>query len=49
MDFLKSKKIETKYGFVGNLIRNNFSHWNFSKFQIEFELKKEEALGFKIQ
>jgi hypothetical protein len=25
------------------------SHWKFSKFHIEFELKIKEALGFEIQ
>jgi hypothetical protein len=32
---------QTKYGFVENEIRNNFPFWNFSKFGIEFELKKQ--------
>jgi hypothetical protein len=33
------KKLQIKYEFVGNYIRNNFPYWNFSKFGIEFELK----------
>jgi hypothetical protein len=42
------EKIQIKYGFVGNEIRNNFPYWNFSKYRIEFELKIKEALGFEL-
>jgi hypothetical protein len=30
-------KILKKYIFVGNWIRNDFTYWNFLKFEIEFE------------
>jgi hypothetical protein len=38
------EKFQTKYRIVGNYIRNNFSHWNFSKFRMEFELKNREHI-----
>jgi hypothetical protein len=35
----KLEKIEIKYGFAGFEIKNNIVYWNFSRFEIEFELK----------
>jgi hypothetical protein len=43
------KEFQAKYGFVDNLIRNNFTYWDSSCFGIEFELKIKEALGFEFQ
>jgi hypothetical protein len=44
---------QIKYGCVDDLIRNKFSHWRFSKFEIEFELKTEKQfepnlIGFEF-
>jgi hypothetical protein len=44
-DGLPEIKNETKYRFVGNLIRNNFLIWDFLKFGLDFKLKFKEALG----
>jgi hypothetical protein len=33
------KKIQIKYGVVGNETRNNFIHRNFSIFEMDFKLK----------
>jgi hypothetical protein len=38
------EKMQIKYGLVENEIRNNSPYWNFSKFEIEFELKKSRTL-----
>jgi hypothetical protein len=43
------QKIQIKYEIVENEIRNNFSYWDFSKFETEFELKFKEALGIEFQ
>jgi spore cortex formation protein SpoVR/YcgB (stage V sporulation) len=43
------EKIQIKYGFEYFGIRNNFTHWKFSKSMLEFELKIKESLGFEIQ
>jgi hypothetical protein len=43
------KKIQIKYGFVGNSIRNNFPYCNFSKFGLEFELKIGKVLGVEFE
>jgi hypothetical protein len=37
------QKIEIKYGFEGFDERNNFPYRNFSRFEMEFELKFREA------
>jgi hypothetical protein len=42
-DSLLIKKFHIKYGFVGNTIRNNFTHMNFSRFEIDFKLKFRES------
>jgi hypothetical protein len=38
-DFMLLKNIQIKYARLGNCIRNNFPHWSFLKFGMEFELK----------
>jgi hypothetical protein len=38
-----------KYRLVDNEIRNNSPYWNFSKFEIKFELKIKDALGFEFK
>jgi hypothetical protein len=43
------ENFQIKYVFARNSIRNNFPYWNFSTFEIEFELKIKEALRFDIQ
>jgi hypothetical protein len=43
------QKLQIKYDFEDFEVRNNFPDWNFPKFELEFELKFEEALGFEIQ
>jgi hypothetical protein len=43
------QKFQINYVFEENQIRNKFPYRYFSKFRVEFELKFEEALGFKIQ
>jgi hypothetical protein len=45
----KFKKLQIKYRFEVNEIRNNFSYWNFPKLGIEFELKIKETLGFEFE
>jgi hypothetical protein len=42
------KKNQIKYEIVGNWIRRNFLHWNFSNFGMEFELKFGEPLRAKF-
>jgi hypothetical protein len=42
-----AKKIPVNYGIVG--IRNNFPYWNFSKFEMKFELKIREPFGSKFE
>jgi hypothetical protein len=42
-DFTGIKKIEIKYGFEGFGERNNFLHMNFSRFEMDFELKFREV------
>jgi hypothetical protein len=37
------KKLELKYGWKGLEIRKNFSYINFSRFEMEFELKFKEV------
>jgi hypothetical protein len=44
----KLKKNQIKYIFEGNRVRNKFSYRNFSKFDLEFELKFKEALEFEF-
>jgi hypothetical protein len=39
-----SKKLEIKYGWKGAEIRNNFPYRDFSRFEMEFELKIRELL-----
>jgi hypothetical protein len=39
----KLQKIQINYGWKEFEIRNNFSYRNFSKFEIEFELKFREV------
>jgi hypothetical protein len=43
------EKIVNKKYIYREFNRNNFHHWKFSKFWVEFKLKIKEALGFKIQ
>jgi hypothetical protein len=38
------KNIQLKYGCVDNLMGNKLPHWNFSKFELEFELKIGEPI-----
>jgi hypothetical protein len=44
-----AQKNPVKYGIVGTCIRNNLSYWNFSKFEMEFELKIRESFGAKFE
>jgi hypothetical protein len=37
------ENFQIKYRIVENQIRNDFTYWNFSIFEIEFELKIKEA------
>jgi hypothetical protein len=41
-DFPLLKNFQIKYVFEAFKIRNNFPHWNFSKFGLGFELKIKE-------
>jgi hypothetical protein len=41
-------KFLIKYRLEAFETRNNFHHWNFSKFRIGFELKIKEVLEFEI-
>ncbi len=38
------KSFQIKHGCVDNGIRNTFTHWSFSKFRTEFELKFREPI-----
>jgi hypothetical protein len=54
MDSIKSDPshleiFQIKYRFEAFEIRDNFPHWNFSKFGIGFESKIKEALEFEIR
>jgi hypothetical protein len=42
LDHTGIKKFEIKYGFEGFGERNNFLHMNFSRFEMDFELKFRE-------
>jgi hypothetical protein len=42
------KNFHIKFGRVDNWRRNNFSHWSFSKFRMEFELKIREPIWAKF-
>jgi hypothetical protein len=48
IDFPKFKKIEIKYNFEGFEEGNNFLHTNFFRFEVDFELKIREFLGFEF-
>jgi hypothetical protein len=43
------KKIGIKYSFEGFDERNNFFHRHFFRFEVNFELKNREALGFEFE
>jgi hypothetical protein len=45
-DFPLLKNFQIKYVFEAFKIRNNFPHWNFSKFGLGFELKIKEKFRY---